>query len=203
MTSSTDSTSLSLVQRAKDHDPESWRRLTELYGPMVFQWARRHGLEANDAADIVQDVFATLARSLDSFRSDSPGRTFRGWLWTITRNKVRDLCRDRRNQPTAVGGSDILRRISQFPDEPPDPDTDAAERAQLGEVFHRALEAVRCEFEDRTWRAFWQVTIEGRSTAEVALEMGISANGVRQAKSRVLRRLRDELADLRDDLPRL
>lgn len=54
---------------------------------------------------------------------------------------------------------------------------------------------VRSEFEDRTWQAFWRVAVEGHATAEVAADLGITANAVRQAKSRVLRRLRQELGD--------
>jgi RNA polymerase sigma-70 factor (ECF subfamily) len=55
---------------------------------------------------------------------------------------------------------------------------------------------VRHEFEDRTWRAFWRVTVEGHPTADVAVEMGITSSAIRQAKSRVLRRLKEEIGEL-------
>lgn len=58
------------------------------------------------------------------------------------------------------------------------------------------MNLVRSQFEDRTWKAFWRVVIEDRSPAEVAAEMGITANAVRQAKSRVLRRLKEEMGEL-------
>ena len=203
VTSTTNSTSHSLVERAKCHDPESWQRLTQLYGPMVFQWARRHGVEAHDAADIVQTVFATLARSLVSFRTNGEACSFRGWLWTITRNKVRDLWRERERQPHAVGGTEMMRKMSEVPDQAPDPNTDSHERYQLNAVIRRALDLVRSEFEDRTWTAFWEFTIAGRSSSEVGHQLGMSVNSVRQAKSRVLRRLRSELIDLSSDFPDL
>jgi RNA polymerase sigma-70 factor, ECF subfamily len=58
------------------------------------------------------------------------------------------------------------------------------------------MKQVQYQFEDRTWTAFWKVTVENRSPAEVAAELGITANAVRLATSHVLRRLREEMGDL-------
>ena len=85
-----DVTSTSLLGRAKAGEGEAWSRLVELYAPLLYEWSRRNGLQADDAADVAQDVFATVARKLDSFRRDRPGDSFRGWLWTIARNKIND-----------------------------------------------------------------------------------------------------------------
>ena len=63
-------------------------------------------------------------------------------------------------------------------------------------LYQRALRQVQHQVEERTWTAFWRVTVENRSTAEVAAELGISANAVRLAKSHVLRRLREEMGEL-------
>ena len=63
-------------------------------------------------------------------------------------------------------------------------------------MYRRALEMVRNEFEARTWRAFWRVTVEERPPAEFAAEMGVSPNAVREVTSRVLRRLREERGEL-------
>jgi RNA polymerase sigma-70 factor (ECF subfamily) len=72
-------------------------------------------------------------------------------------------------------------------------DTGPEERA----LFHRALQMVRGEFEERTWQAFWQTVIDGRAPKDVAADLGMSPGAVRVAKSRVLHRLREELGDLR------
>ena len=58
------------------------------------------------------------------------------------------------------------------------------------------LDLVRAEFEDRTWEAFRRVAIERQSPARVAVELGMSIQAVYKAKSRVLRRLRQELDGL-------
>ena len=63
-------------------------------------------------------------------------------------------------------------------------------------LLRRALDLVRVEFEPATWRAFLLTAVDGRPAPEAAAELGVSAAAVRQAKSRVLRRVRQELGDL-------
>jgi RNA polymerase sigma-70 factor (ECF subfamily) len=58
------------------------------------------------------------------------------------------------------------------------------------------LELMRNEFEEPTWRACFECTVNDRPAAEVARELGLSVNAVYVAKSRVLRRLRQELDGL-------
>src|SRR5436189_6240995 len=106
-------TSPSLLLRVKQNEPEAWARLSRIYGPLVYQWSRRCGLSAEDSADIVQEVFGILARKLDAFRRERPDDTFRGWLWTIARNRVRDHVRRRMDQAAAVGGTTAYQRMQE------------------------------------------------------------------------------------------
>lgn len=166
--------------------------MARLYGPLVYGWARQCGLQDQDAADIVQEVFQSVARAIDGFDCDRPGSTFRGWLWTITRNAVRQHARNRARHPTAVGGTDAQQRMHDLPqatDDDPEPDPPGARTT----LAHRALRLIRKEFEPPTWQAFWRVTIDGRAAAEVAAEIGLTPGAVRQAKYRVLCRLRELL----------
>jgi RNA polymerase sigma-70 factor, ECF subfamily len=112
------STSSGLLRRVKLQDAEAWRRLVRLYGPLVFLWCRQFGASGEDAADVAQEVWIAVAAKLADFRRDGPQHSFRGWLWTITRNKLRDRRRD--PEPSAAGGSDAQRWLSQVPDEPPE-----------------------------------------------------------------------------------
>jgi RNA polymerase sigma-70 factor (ECF subfamily) len=188
------STSLSLLQRARANDGDAWSRVVSLYGPLVRRWCRRAGLAAEDAEDVCNEVFASAAAHLGGFRRDRPGDTFRGWLRVITRNAV--LAHRRRNggRPRAEGGSDALGRLQDVAD--PLAGSPEEEESEAGQLYRRAVEQVRGEFEERTWRAFWLTVIEGRSPAALGAELGVSAAAVRQAKARVLRRLRKELGDL-------
>jgi RNA polymerase sigma-70 factor, ECF subfamily len=188
-----------LLVRLRSQEGDAWRRLDQLYGPVVFGWCRGAGLQADDAADVQQEVFRSVAGAIADFRRDQPGDSFRGWLWQITQNKLRDFFRRRRQRPLAAGGTTFQQQLQELPfgtgagEETTPPSPSAEEK---GGVFRRALDLVRSEFADRTWQAFWRVTVEGHAPAQVAADLGMSAGAVYVAKSRVLRRLREEFDGL-------
>jgi RNA polymerase sigma-70 factor (ECF subfamily) len=162
----------------------------------VYGWCRGRRLRAEDTEDVLQEVFLVVAGRIGDFRHDRPGDTFRGWLWGVTRNKIGDWLRRRANQETAVGGTDAQRRLQQAAAEP-DSDGPAGYPGggEPGDLYRRALEVIRPEFEGRTWLAFWRVVIDNESPADVARDLGMSRNAVYIAKSRVLHRLREALGD--------
>ncbi len=191
---STFSTSLSLIRRAESKDADAWVRLAELYTPVVYGWARRAGLQPSDTADVVQEVFRTVARRIDVFRDEDGQASFRAWLWGITRNALKQHFREQAARPQATGGSDAQQRMAEVPDlldqeDGPDP-LDFRRR-----LLHRALRLIRNDFEEKTWQAFWRLTIDGHTAAEIGRDLGMHEKAVRQAKYRVLCRLRDEIAD--------
>jgi RNA polymerase sigma-70 factor (ECF subfamily) len=188
-------TSLSLLARAQSRQAGAWERLIELYGPLVYHWCRQCRLPDADTADVFQDVFQAVAANLGRFRRDKEGDSFRGWLRTITRNKVRDHFRAASHQPTATGGSEIQQQLLQVAD-PLLPDDDSSESDLKRRQLLQALEWIAGDFEERTWRAFWRVQIEGHDTDSVARDLKMTAAAVRKAKYRVLQRLREELRDL-------
>jgi RNA polymerase sigma-70 factor (ECF subfamily) len=197
----TGSTSPSLLRRLLAGDAEGWEHLVRLYGPLVYRWARCSGLQDSDAADVVQEVFAAVARGIGAFRRDRPGDSFRGWLWGITRNKLRDHFRRQAALPDARGGSEADDRLRQLADAPPDSTADLPAFDAEAALLHRALDIIRTDFDGHTWQAFWRVTIDGQPAADVARDLGMTSRAVRQAKYRVLRRLREEMGDLLGDLP--
>jgi RNA polymerase sigma-70 factor (ECF subfamily) len=182
-------TSISLLARLRGPDPEqAWTRFVHLYTPLLLGRARvRYGLDPADAEDLIGDVFADLVRKLPAFEYD-PNRSFRAWLGKILHNKHIDRCR--RKGVAVHSGADGLAAVAS----PPDPDPlEAEERALLA---RRALQLMQSEFEATTWKACWGLVADGKSAAEVAAELGISENAAYIAKSRVLRRLRQELDGL-------
>ncbi len=191
---SSGSMSSSLLERLKARDPEAWRQLAEIYEPLIYYWCRRYELGPQDAADVVQEVFSAVLAGIGGFRRDR-GR-FRGWLWTITRNKIQDHFRANAGREAAAGGTEAQQRIAEIPEQLIEEPADAGDRGALGSLFQRALESVRAEFEDKTWEAFWRVTVLRQETGEVAASLDLSPAAVRIAKSCVLRRLRAVLGDL-------
>jgi RNA polymerase sigma-70 factor (ECF subfamily) len=192
-----DQTSLTLLERLHANEADAWVRLVRLYRPLVAYWCGRGGVVGADADDVIQELFHTAAVKLPEFRRDRPGDTFRGWLRGITRNLLLAHARQAAKQPRAAGGTDAALRLREVAEpEPPADDEDPS--AEVNELYRQALEQVRGEFEERTWQAFVRTAVDGRNATETAAELGLSSASVRQAKSRVLRRLRQELGELID-----
>jgi RNA polymerase sigma-70 factor (ECF subfamily) len=191
-------TSLTLIQQLRVNDPAAWSRLVFLYGPLVRYWASRRGVTGADADDVSQDVFQAVVGGLATFRRDRPGDTFRGWLCGITRYVLLRHSQRTDRQPRAAGGTEARLHLNAVPDLYADSADEDDPPAELGALYNRGLALVRADFEERTWTMFWQHTVDGRSVADVAADMGVSPAAVRQAKSRVLRRLREQIGDLVD-----
>ena len=165
-----------------------------LYDPLVRHWCRRGGVAPQDVDDVVQEVFAKAFASLETFRHSEPVDTFRGWLHGVTRHRVLEHFRRVRRHIPAVGGSDAQGLILNQPDLEVEPDDE--EQTLSGQLYRHALELIRGEFEARTWQMFWRSVVDGLPTGSVAAELGVSAAAVRQARSRILRRIREETAEL-------
>jgi RNA polymerase sigma-70 factor, ECF subfamily len=191
------STSLSLLFRLKANDAEAWERLVLLYAPLVYHWCHKFSLPAQDAADVFQDVFQSVALKISAFRKEQPGDSFRGWLRIITQNKIYDHYRRAGREPQAAGGTEANLRFAQVP-VAQDGEELGDEKQAYQQVMHRALEMIRGEFAPRTWQAFWRVTVDGQLPADVGQELKMTPGNVRVAKSRVLHRLRQELGELLD-----
>ncbi len=190
---SQDPTSQSLLVRVKANDQDAWQRLVSLYSPLVVYWCRQGGVHGDDVQDVVQDVFGAVAVVMKTYRQDGTGSSFRAWLRGIARHKIRDHLR--RGPALAEGGTEAQVRLSGLPVEDQTPALSESD-GEVASLYRRALEQVKSQFEDRTWQAFWRVAMDERSPSDVAAELGLSPNSVRQAKSRVLRRLKEELGEL-------
>jgi len=187
-----DTTSSSLLERLRQPGAsEAWQRFVHLYTPLLYYWARGAGLPAHDAADLVQDVLVVLVQKLPEFQYDA-GQSFRGWLRTITLNKWRERCRRFTARPDQ-GGDSGLSSVAEV-----DPAAGFAEADYREQLVRQALEIMKSEFEPTTWKACWEVVVSARPAAEVATELGVSVDVVYGAKSRVLRRLREEMDGLLD-----
>jgi RNA polymerase sigma-70 factor, ECF subfamily len=189
------STSLTLLQRLRDNEPDAWRVMVGLYEPLVRHWCGRQGVRGADAEDAAQEVFRAAAAGLARFRRDQPGDSFRAWLRGITRNVLLLHFRRAASQPQASGGTDALLRINEVSqDDPPAEDEDPP--SELDALRQRALDLVRAQVGERTWQAFWLVAVEGQAPADVAARFGVSPSAVRLSKSRVLRRLKEQFGEL-------
>jgi RNA polymerase sigma-70 factor, ECF subfamily len=179
----------SLLERLRQpFDPEAWARFVALYTPMIYAWARRIGLQEADAADLVQEVFATLLKVLPTFAYDRQ-RSFRKWLQTVTINQWRKerkrwerrMVQTAQGQPEAVAGDEL---------------ESCWELEYHQHLVRRALHIMRSDFQEQTWTACWKTIVEDQPAAKVAVELGLTIGAVYAAKFRVLNRLRRELEGL-------
>jgi RNA polymerase sigma-70 factor (ECF subfamily) len=183
----------SLLVRIRDaRDGQAWSQFVDLYAPLIYGFLRKHGLQDADAADLTQEVLRAVAGSARRLEYDPTRGPFRGWLFTVVRNKLRNFltARNRHEQPS--GGSAALAWLE---DQPGSDESQGAQWDQEYEqrLFHWAADQVRGDFQDTTWQAFWQTAVQGRGPQEVGEQLGMSVGAVYIAKSRVLARLREQI----------
>ena len=178
------------------HDGRAWQEMVELYGPLISTWCRRSGADWHMTADCIQEVFLVLSNRLDTFRPTGLSGAFRTWLWSVSRNKLIDLFRASNRQPLASGGSTAHLAMQSVADDQEWMRDEPTEPLDVSSLTRRAIEQVRSEFTAQSWKVFERTVVDGIETSIVANELGLSTSAIRQAKSRILRRLRQQLGDL-------
>jgi RNA polymerase sigma-70 factor (ECF subfamily) len=192
-------TRASLLARLRDpQDRAAWDQFVDLYGSLVYGFARQRGLQDADAADVTQEVFLAVAQAAGRWQYDPRQGTFRGWLYVITRNKVAKFLQRRRYQPVGSGDTDAHSLLAEQPSPVPDPETLWEEEFQR-QLFRLAAGKVQDSFAPTTWQAFWRTAVEGHSAAAVAADLGLSVGAVYVARSRVLARLSEQIRRLQPE----
>jgi RNA polymerase sigma-70 factor (ECF subfamily) len=189
-------TSLSLLERLQRRsDAEAWRRLVELYTPLLRAWLGRYALQPSDVDDLVQEVLAVVVRELPHFQHNQRAGAFRSWLRTVLLHRLRAFWQSRQARPHATGDSAFARAL----DELADPHSGLSrfwDQEHDRHVLGQLLRLIEHAFAPSTWQAFRRTALEGATPDAVAAELGLSANAVCIAKSRVLQRLRQEARGL-------
>lgn len=184
-----------LVQLRTGSNHSAWQEFVKLYGPVIYGFARKRGLQDADAADLMQDVMRSVSAAISRLDYDRNQGTFRGWLFTITRNKIFNFLSARRIRPQGTGDSATNRILNSHPD---DQDGSAAwEMDYQRRLASLAMEQIKSEFQEKTWRAFWLTSVEGAAAAEVSKQLKLSPGAIYVAKSRVLARLKEVVETLR------
>ena len=191
-------TSAPLLERLNDRsDSVAWRRLVDLYSPLINAWLRRHGVSADDAEDLTQGVLEVVVREVSRFRHNGRPGAFRTWLRTITINCLRQSVRSRRLGTQAAGSPDVAAMLDQLQD----PASDLSRRWDQEHdefVLKHLLDLIEPDFRPATWQAFRRQVIDGARAETVAAELGLTVNAVLIAKSRVLSHLRTSASGLVD-----
>ncbi len=192
----------SLLTRIRDpRDGVAWAEFVDVYGPLVYDYGRRRGLQDADAADLTQDVLRAVAAAAGRFAYDPARGAFRSWLFTVTRRKLLDSARRRRPGDRGTGDPDAQKRLEEEEDvrSVGGDEWDEWDQAFRQRLLDWAAERIRGEFRPATWRAFWLCAVEGCAPGEASASLGMSVGAVYAAKCRVLARLREEIGRARRD----
>jgi RNA polymerase sigma-70 factor (ECF subfamily) len=184
-----------LIQLRDGRNQAAWQEFSRLYAPVIYGFARKRGLQDADAADLMQEVMRSVSTAIERLDYDRKQGAFRGWLFTITRNKVFNFLSARKIRPQGTGDTTTNRLLAS------QPATD--DGAEVWELEYRrrltslAIDQIKPEFQENTWRAFLLTAMEGVPAGEAAKQTGLSPGAVYVAKSRVLARLKEAVEALR------
>jgi RNA polymerase sigma-70 factor (ECF subfamily) len=185
-----------LIRICDAGDREAWEQFVEIYAPLVYGFSRKHGFQDADAADLTQEVLRTVSAAVGR-QIYTPSRgSFRGWLFTIVRNKVRNFLASRGRQCQGSGSS-REHELLEAQAAPADSAADFWDQEYERRLFLWAAERVRSSFQDSTWQAFWQSAVEGQSPKAVAQALGMTVGAVYIAKSRILAKLKEQIQELK------
>jgi RNA polymerase sigma factor (sigma-70 family) len=189
----------SLLLRLRDPaDRQAWSTFVEAYAPLVYGFARKHGLQDADAADLTQDVLQSVSAAVGKLEYDPQRGSFRGWLFTVVRNRLHNILERRRRQCQASGGTSAQLALEAYPAREEDQRALWDEEYE-GRLFAWAATQVRGSVQELTWRAFWLTTVEGKSGKEAAGILGMTTAAVYLAKRRIMTRLKEEIEQLQGE----
>lgn len=189
-----ESTSESLLIRAANKkDQSSWREFYGLYAPLIRRHARRCGLSANDADDVVQECMFAFTKALPRIRYDRSKGRFRSYVKRMVHNRISNRLRRRRPR---------LLRSGALADVPANSGEIQAEWDREWQQAHLeyCLKRVSTRFAPEKLGAFRAYALEGQDITSVCKRYKLTPNQVYLAKSRIVRRLRNELESLIGDV---
>jgi RNA polymerase sigma-70 factor, ECF subfamily len=186
-----------LVRMQSPHDEAAWNEFVAIYRPVVYRLARSRGLQDADAEDLAQRVMMAVRRAIGTWEADPSKGRFRSWLAKVARNATLNIL-TRHPPDVAAGGTTVLGLLERQP-EPDRHIREDLEREYRRSLFRRAAQRIRAEFCETTWRAFWLTTVEGLGVDTAARELRKTVGAVYAARSRIMRRLKAEIEEIRFD----
>ena len=195
----TPETRASLLLRVRDPaDQGAWREFVEIYRPVILRLARQKGMQEADADDVAQQVLAAVAKAIEQREHDPQRAKFRTWLHCVAHNTILNALT--RGRPDRGSGDSALLAVLSQHESHTGPDSDLLRLEYRREVFRWAARQIRKEFQQATWDAFWLTAVEGRDPEVVAKELGKNRGAIYAARSRVIRRIQEKVAEYEQEI---
>ena len=182
-------------------DQESWRTFFNLYWRLLYNVARKSGLDDGGAQEIVQDTVIAVARKMPEFRYDPARGTFRQWLLRITRRRIIDhLRRIYRQPPRAEVAPESLDEAAEHAAAIADQSASAIDAMWDAEwekhIFDTAIERVKTQVKPKHYQIFDLYVIKQWPVEKVARTLDINVGQIYLAKHRVSALIRREVKKL-------
>lgn len=185
-------TTTQLLDSLKDPSNDGlWRVFDERYRPVLLAFARRQGLDDQEAHEAAQATLAQFAADYLAGRYERERGRLSSWIIGIARNRIVDSGRARQRQRQQRGESGFVELGEH--------DAEAAWREEQQKVIlQRAMQALRerTRMDERTLRAFELCAVRGVPPERAAEDVGMSVPEVYVAKNRAIKRLREIVAEL-------
>ena len=183
-------TIVNLIHQAGTGTPDAWTELDRIYRPFVASWYESQSVDLCDVEDLVQETMTTLVKELPKFQHNGRTGAFRVWLRTICLNRLLGYRRMMANRHKPVGGSQFLQALQDLAED--DPLIVQWNQEHDSAILRFLFERLQSQLDPATVSVFRRLTIDSISVADVANEFGMTVGAVYVARSRVLRRLREE-----------
>jgi RNA polymerase sigma-70 factor (ECF subfamily) len=188
----------SLLLRIRNaSDRIAWGDFVEIYAPLIHSYVLTRGVQDADAADVTQEVLQAVSANAERFDYDPSRGSFRGWLFRVTLNKLRDLLARRKSQAVGSGDTAVYDLLANTAGSAAD--EAAWDQHHAWRLFLWAAEKARVDFREKTWQAFWRTSVEQQPIAQVAAELKLSAGAVHVARCRVVARVKELLQGVEPD----
>jgi RNA polymerase sigma-70 factor (ECF subfamily) len=161
-----------LVRRCLAREERAYRELVRRYQGAVVNLAWRITGNADDAAEVAQETFIRVLRSLETY---DPARPFRSWIFKIASNLALDLIRRRKRRPIAL---EDLAGDDGSPVEPADPGPGPAEGLRI-ERSEGRFDAIVKELPETYQAVLYLRYREDFSYDEIAETLGIPLGTVK------------------------
>ncbi len=195
-------TRISLIRRLADrNDADAWAYFEAHYQQPVYRFARSHGLQPDDAMDVVQEVLLAVHKSSANWKPSGRVGSFRAWLAEAARRVTLQIIRQRSRIGCGVGGSGFAMKLGEIAEKLPCNESQGSAEDDRRWSFYCAASIVEKEVNPEHWLAFWLTAVDGKSADEVASQLSMKAGTVYSAKCRVLAKLKAALESMGSKSP--